>query len=106
MAYNRCDKCVTDKSLCNQCRDHPEVQKILLTLPKYSQFMYYVPVCPRGYMDCIYDPGYIHFHYSDWYKELYGDLTPDQAIKKEGSCLDKMDRDPDEKYYCYDDEDK
>ena len=59
--YNHCDKCVADKSLCSHCRDNPEVQKILASLPKLSFFMNYVPVCPRGYLDCVYDPAYIHF---------------------------------------------
>ena len=63
----------------------------------------YTPVCPRGYLDCVYDPAYIHFHYPDWYKELYGDKTPEEAAEK---CRQKMLEDPDEENYCYDDEDK
>ena len=101
--WNKCDKCVSDKSLCSHCRDNPEVQKILASLPKLSFFMNYVPVCPRGYLDCVYDPAYIHFHYPDWYKELYGDKTPEEAAEK---CRQKMFEDPDEENYCYDDEDK
>lgn len=101
--WNKCDKCVSDKSLCSHCRDNPEVQKILASLPKLSFFMNYVPVCPRGYLDCVYDPAYIHFHYPDWYKELYGDKTPEEAAEK---CRQKMLEDPDEENYCYDDEDK
>ena len=101
--WNKCDKCVSDKSLCSHCRDNPEVQKILVSLPKLSFFMNYVPVCPRGYLDCVYDPAYIHFHYPDWYKELYGDKTPEEAAEK---CRQKMLEDPDEENYCYDDEDK
>ena len=104
--YNKCDKCVSDKSWCSQCRDHPDVQKILTSLPKQSCFMYYKPVCPRGYVDWIWDPGYIWYHYPNWYKELYGDLKPEDAIKQKGSCLDKVAADPDEEDYCYDDEDK
>jgi hypothetical protein len=101
--WNKCDKCVSDKSLCSHCRDNPEVQKILASLPKLSFFMNYAPVCPRGYLDCVYDPAYIHFHYPDWYKELYGDKTPEEAAEK---CRQKMLEDPDEENYCYDDEDK
>ena len=101
--WNKCDKCVSDKSLCSHCRDNPEVQKILASLPKLSFFMNYVPVCPRGYLDCVYDPAYIHFHYPDWYKELYGDKTPEEAAEK---CRQKVIEDPDEENYCYDDEDK
>jgi hypothetical protein len=101
--WNKCDKCVSDKSLCSHCRDNPEVQKILASLPQRSFFMNYAPVCPRGYLDCVYDPAYIHFHYPDWYKELYGDKTPEEAAEK---CRQKMLEDPDEENYCYDDEDK
>ena len=101
--WNRCDKCVSNKSLCSQCRDNPEVQKILASLPKLSFFMDYIPVCPRGYLDCVYDPAYIHFHYPDWYKELYGDKIPEEAAEK---CRQRMLEDPDEENYCYDDEDK
>lgn len=101
--YNKCDKCASDKSWCSQCVDHPDVQKILASLPRQSRFMYYKPTCPRGYVDCVYDPAYIHFHYPDWYKELYGDKTPEEAAEK---CRQKVLEDPSEEYYCYDDEDK
>ncbi len=104
--YNKCDKCVSDKSWCSKCNDHPEVQKILASLPKQSCYMYYKPVCPRGYVDCVWDPGYIWYHYPDWYKELYGDLKPEIAIMQKGGCLDKVAADPNEEDYCYDDEDK
>ena len=100
---SNCDKCVTDKSECKNCRNNAEVQKILKSLPKHNLFTAYVPVCPRGYTDCIYDPAYIHFHYPDWYKELYGDKIPEEAAEK---CRQKVIEDPDEEYYCYDDEDK
>ena len=103
---SKCDKCVADKFLCSKCVDHPKVQKILASLPKYSNFMYYKAVCPCGYLDCIYDPGYIHFHYPDWYKELYGDLTPEEAIKKEGGCLDRIKDNLGKDCDYYDDEDK
>lgn len=68
--------------------------------------MPYKPVCPRGYDDCVRDPAYIQYHYPDWYAELYGDLAPWQAILAEGGCLERAAEDPDEKFYCYDDEDK
>ena len=35
--WNKCDKCVSDKSLCSYCKDNPEVQKILASLiPFYA----------------------------------------------------------------------
>lgn len=103
---NVCDKCVSDKSLCATCRDHPEVRKILATLPKRSHFATYIPVCPRGYIDCVYDPAYIKDSAPNWYKDLYGDVSPEEAIYSEGGCWHKFLKDPDENYYCYDDEDK
>jgi hypothetical protein len=33
-------------------------------------------------------------------------MRPEEAIYKEGGCWDSFINDPDEKYYCYDDEDK
>ncbi|MBO5953305.1 MAG: hypothetical protein J6Q53_04195 [Oscillospiraceae bacterium] len=66
----------------------------------------YTPTCPRGYTDCIHDPAYIKFHHPEWYKELYGDMTPEEAALEENGCYDSFEEDPDMKYYCYDDEDK
>lgn len=104
--YNKCEKCVSDKSWCSECRDNPEVQKILASLPQQSCFMNYKPVCPRGYVDCVWDPAYIKFHYPDWYKKLYGDKTPEEAIHKPNGCWERYINDPNEDDYCYDDEDK
>ena len=98
-----CESCVADKSLCSNCKDHPIVKKILLSLPKHSYFQEYEPVCPRGYEDCVSDPAYIKYHYPNWYKELYGDKIPEEAAEK---CRQRMLEDPDEENYCYDDEDK
>lgn len=30
----------------------------------------YIPSCPHGYCDCVYDPAYIRKHYPDWWKDL------------------------------------
>ena len=105
---DRCKKYIIPKvnqneNLCLECRDNPIVQRILMTLPRISHYLDYTPTCPREYTDCVYDPAYIYFHYPDWYKELYRDKTPEEAAKK---CRQKVIEDPDEEYYCYDDEDK
>lgn len=68
--------------------------------------MPYRPVCPRGYEDCVRDPAYIKHHHPEWYKELYKDLPPEKAIYAHYGCYDRMQEDPNEEYYCYDDEDK
>ena len=107
MIYNNlCDICASDKSNCSECKDHPEVRKIIASLPKRSYFREYNPVCPRGYTDCVCDPAYMKYHHPGWYMELYGDKTPEEAIHEENGCMDRFINDPDEEYYCYDDEDK
>ncbi len=98
--FDHCDSCVTDRSECAKCRDNP----IYKDVPTCSLYQAYLPTCPRGYIDCIYDPAYIKSESPEWYKELYGDLTPEQASQK--SCAEKVKEDPDEEYDCYDNEDK
>lgn len=88
-----CEKCVTDKSICDRCRDNPKYKDY----PSLSLFQKYLPTCPQGYSDCVHDPSYIKFHYPEWYKELYGDLSPGEASAQDcdRNCSN-----------CYDDEDK
>lgn len=95
----KCDKCVTDKFQCMFCPDNPEYVHI----EKHSLFTAYKPVCPRGYTDCVRDPAYIKHHYPEWYKDLYGDKTPEEAAEV---CRKRVEEDPNMYYYCYDDEDK
>lgn len=98
--FNLCDSCVMNRSECINCRYIP----IYKNIPTDSLYQAYIPTCPRGYMNCVYDPAYIKYNCPDWYKELYGDMTPEQA--SEQSCAEKVREDPDEEYYCYDNEDK
>ena len=95
----KCQKCKADQELCNSCSDNPKYANY----PQHSHFAAYIPTCPRGYTDCIYDPAYIYHYSNEWYHELYGDKTPEEAAK---TCLEKMQEDPDEEYSCYDNEDK
>lgn len=60
----------------------------------------------QGYTDCVNDPAYILYTDPKYYKEVFGDMTPTQALFVENGCMDSIKNDPDEKYYCYDDEDK
>lgn len=62
-----------------------------------SYFSKYKPVCPQGYTDCVCDPAYLKCYHPLYYKNTYGDLTPEEVAKK--NCF--IDDD-----YCYDDEDK
>lgn len=98
----KCQMCVAEKHLCPNCRDNP----IYKTVPKQSFFRVYNPLCPRGFNDCINDPAYIKFYHPEWYKELYGDMTPEEALCIENGCMESFKRDPEMNYYCYDDEDK
>lgn len=98
---NVCDRCVTDRTNCLNCMDNP----IYANVPLVSLFQEYIPVCPRGYKDCVSDPAYILYHYPSWYKELYGSLAPSQVILLEGGCMERYREDPEEDFYCYDDGD-
>lgn len=96
--FEKCKECIYDKT--DKCR---ECLKGALVRLNYRNYAEYEPVCPRGYTDCISDPAYIKKNYPDWYSELYGDKTPYEAAEE---CRKRMEEDPDEEYYCYDDEDK
>lgn len=97
---NRCAVCVADKSRCAECRENPIYAKV----PTRSLFQAYVPTCPRGYGHCVNDPAYLKVYHPEYYHDLYGDLTPEQASAK--SCQERIKEDPGEEFYCYDDEDK
>lgn len=101
-----CNRCVTDKSLCEQCCDNPKYANI----PRQSQFSAYIPTCPFGAEACILDPAYIKYSDPEWYQELYGDISPQEALQSEENyCLDYYAKHKDDKYaWCphYDDEDK
>lgn len=77
-----------------------------ITAANLAEMNGYTPTCPRGYDDCVWDPAYIKHHYPDWFARLWGNRTPEQVAQSPGGCFDKYKNDPEEKYYCYDDEDK
>lgn len=101
-----CSNCVIeDMGICEKCIENPKYKML------QNHRQPYKPTCPRGYSGCVNNPAYIKYRHPDWYKELYGDMTPEQAAKfgsaESGqSCYDRLYEDPDEEYYCYDDEDK
>lgn len=41
----------------------------------------YTPVCPFGKTDCSHDPAFIKCYHPKEYKERFGDITPEEAIK-------------------------
>lgn len=100
MSGSKCKRCVNDKIFCERCIDNPVYQELLSKLKSF--YMEYEPACPYGYEDCVSDPAYIKYYYPDWYKELYGEISPKEAISKK-NCWDE-----DDMQFCkwYDNEDK
>lgn len=39
----------------------------------------YIPGCPEGVCNCIFDPAYIVAHNPALYREIYGERTPEQV---------------------------
>ena len=57
----------------------------------------YIPVCPKGFVDCVYDPAYIKYYHPQWYDRIYNGLTPQEAAdiycsEREASCYDYEDK--------------
>lgn len=94
MSY--CNSCWTPKlygkEKCKSCSEQPGLT---------NQHLWNPVTCKFGYKDCIHDPGYIYAHYSDWYKELYGNISYDEAANDPEGCASCS-----EKHCRYDDEDK
>lgn len=80
--YSKCQVCITNKSHCDDCKDSPKYRNI----PRQSLFMAYKPMCPFRLNDCIGDPAYYKIHDPKYYEELYGGLSPEEAIRESCSC--------------------
>ena len=80
--------------------------KRFLHLCQSNLVLWIISLFALAAIQIVCDPAYVKYHYPNWYTDLYGDKTPEEAIYKEGGCWDSFINDPDEKYYCYDDEDK
>ena len=93
--YNICEECITDRALCVGCRNAPMYRDY----PQVSLFSAYTPVCHLGYCNCVGDPAYILRYHPDWYREMWGDITPEEAGQI--GCADCT-----EENCKYDDEDK
>lgn len=78
------------------------VKTIIMEGPDRFKCGYYKPTCKFDCGDCIYDPAYIHTTYPEWYKELYGAISPEEAAALQNSTCSICSEDD----YRYDDEDK
>ena len=87
------DHCLAYPQDCAQCGRN----RLYKGVPKSNLYKPYEPTCPKGYDDCVIDPAYIKFYHPEWYKSLYGDISPKEAAKIHCSVEDE---------WCYDDEDK
>lgn len=92
-----CKSCWTPKlygkDRCRSCSHQPGLT---------DQHMWNPITCKFGYKNCVNDPGYIYATDPDWYKELYGDKSYEDAAKdpENGCALCTAE-------HCqYDDEDK
>ena len=75
-----CNDCVNDEKYCSICTRNPNN-------PVYSN--YYKPynlTCKYRHSDCIHDPAYIYHYDKDWYFELYGTMTPEEAAVSKDGC--------------------
>lgn len=59
------------------------VETMAMEGPNQFKTVYYRPTCKFGWDDCINDPAYIYATYPEWYKELYGDKSPEEAATDE-----------------------
>lgn len=70
------DGTVVDES--DECKEYYAVE---IKTFEESILEKYTPVCPFGFIDCCLDPAYIKYHHWCWYFALYGDMTPEEAVK-------------------------
>jgi hypothetical protein len=91
-----------DEVLAEQKKLEGLVRTLAMEGPNQFDWVYYKPTCKFGYENCIHDPAYIYSTYPEWYKELYGDKSPEEAaIDEEEGCVSCT-----EDNCYYDDEDK
>jgi hypothetical protein len=86
--------CVNDKKMCDKCSRNKKNLKIK------DNFLRYKPACPHGRKDCINDPSHIKYFNHKHYVKLYGDVSIEEALKKDNCCKSC------DGYALYDDESK
>lgn len=50
-----------------------------------SYYTPYLERCPRKEWKCFYDPGFIEYYYPDFFREIFGNITPREAVEHEKS---------------------
>lgn len=91
-----------DEVLAEQKKLEGLVKTLAMEGPNQFDWVYYKPTCKFGWDNCINDPAYIYATYPEWYKELYGDKSPEEAAADEDEGCAHCTEDN-----CYyDDEDK
>ena len=94
-----CKECIRkDSELCIKCKDNVIYEHL------ESHRCYYEPCC-RVMDDCINDPAYLLWSDPEFYKKVYGNMTPKEVFANMKSCQTSQSDDCDD---CdeYDDEDK
>ena len=87
-----CKMCVQDRRECLSCMDNP----VFRNIPTESKFVPYIPLCPIGDGSCAFDPAYIRVQNPEWYRKLFGDVEPEEAMRE---CLRQTGQMPEEKVY-------
>lgn len=72
--------CTNDKDMCDKCSRNKKNLKIK------DNFLRYRPSCPHGRKDCINDPSHIKYFNPKYYTKLYGDVSIEEALKKDTCC--------------------
>lgn len=88
-----CDKCLNryKKDMCGHCADNP------VNFFRASYYTPYLEVCPINEWGCAKDPGFIRYYYPDRYQQLFGDITPSEALNhEECACKSCKWRNPEE----------
>ena len=82
-----------DEVLAEQKKLEGLVRTLAMEGPNQFDWVYYKPTCKFRYENCIHDPAYIYSTYPEWYKELYGDKTPEEAATdEEEGCISYIGR--------------
>lgn len=81
---NYCDTCLNlhKPNVCERCIDNPRFGGLV------SHYIDFLERCPIKEEGCGDDPGFILRFFPNKYKELFGDIRPDEAVEhKNSKCV-------------------